>query len=226
MQALTRKRAFGIGWRARVPLIARIVAFTLLASGIAVVAVSYYKLRNVEKFRAKSAQPELSKQVTGVIEGYSQQMTKDGRLYMMVKASRDITFDDGHHELENVSMAVYPDEGQAPNQISAARAIYQPNTNVISFVGNVKIDTKENLHVATESLSFDQTTGLAHTDAALAFNRDNVSGTATGALVEQKAKRLELKQNVAIKVEPQATNATTKSSARAARHDSLGARNL
>src|ERR1041384_3706499 len=49
MQALTRKRSLAIGWRARVPLIARIVAFTLLASGIAVVGVSYYKLRNVEK---------------------------------------------------------------------------------------------------------------------------------------------------------------------------------
>src|SRR5688572_33075471 len=107
MQALTRKRSFGIGWRARVPLIARIVAFVLLVSGIAVVGVSYYKLRNVEKFRVKSAPPELSKEVTGRFEGYKQQITKDGRLYMDVKASVDITFSDGHHELENVSIAVY-----------------------------------------------------------------------------------------------------------------------
>lgn len=196
------------------PLIARIFAFTLLASGIAVVGVSYYKLRNVERFRAKSAQPELSKQVTGVVEGYHQQITKDGRLYMLVKASRDITFDDGHHELENVSLALYPDGGDVPNQISAARAIYQPNTETISFAGNVKIDTKEKLHVATESLSFNQTTGVAQTDAPLSFTRENVSGTATGAVVEQKAKRLELKNEVAIKVEPQ-TNAAPKSSPRA-----------
>lgn len=214
MQALTRKRSFAIAWRTKVPLIARIFAFTLLVSGIAVVAVSYYKLRNVEKFRAKSAQPELSKQVTGVVEGYHQQMTKDGRLYMLVKASRDITFDDGHHELENVSLALYPDGGDVPNQISAARAIYQPKTTTISFAGNVKIDTKEKLHVATESLSFDQTTGVAQTDAPLSFNRENVSGTATGAVVEQKDKRLELKKDVAIKVEPQ-PNGAPKSSARA-----------
>jgi LPS export ABC transporter protein LptC len=214
MQALTRKRSFAIGWRARVPLIARIFAFVLLASGIAVVAVSYYKLRNVEKFRAKSAQPELSKQVTGVVEGYEQRVTKEGRLYMHVKASRDITFSDGHHELENVSMAVYPAEGDVPDQISSARAIYQPETNIVSFVGNVKIDTKEKLHVATESLSFDQNTGIAQTDAALSFNRESVSGTATGAVVEQKAKRLDLKNNVAIKVEPQVSGAP-KSSARA-----------
>ncbi len=89
-----------------------------------------------------------------------------------------------------------------------------PTRKSISFVGSVKIDTKEKLHVATESLSFDQATGVAHTDAALSFNRENVSGTATGAVVEQKAKRLELKKDVAIKVEPQ-TNGAPKSSARA-----------
>jgi lipopolysaccharide export system protein LptA len=188
-------------------------AFALLASGIAVVAVSYLKLRNVEKFRARSAQPELSKQVTGVVEGYEQRVTKDGRLYMHVKASRDITFSDGHHELEDVSMAVYPAEGDIPDQISSARAIYQPETNIVSFAGNVKIDTKEKLHVATESLSFDQNSGIAQTDAALSFNRENVSGTATGAVVEQKAKRLDLKNDVAIKVDPQ-TNPASKPSTR------------
>jgi lipopolysaccharide export system protein LptA len=204
MEAITRKRAFGLGWRARVPLIARIVAFVLLVSGIAVVGISYYKLRNVEKFKAKSEKPELSKEVTGVVEGYEQRVTKEGRLYMHVKASRDITFSDDHHELENVSMAVYPPQGEVPDQISAARAIYWPNTNVVSFVGNVKIDTKEKLQVATESLSFDQNSGLAHTDVAVAFNRENVSGTATGAIVNQNSKRLDLKKDVAIKIEPQA----------------------
>jgi len=214
MQALTRRRSFGIGWRSRVPLIARIVAFVLLASGIAVVAVSYYKLRNVEKFKAKSEKPELSKEVTGVVEGYEQRVTKEGRLYMLVKASRDITFSDNHHELENVSMAVYPPEGDVPDQISAARAIYQPDTNIVSFVGNVKIDTKEKLQVATESLSFDQNSGVAQTDAAVAFNRENVSGTSTGAVVEQKAKRLELKKDVAIKIEPQVNGAKSGTRAR------------
>ena len=208
MQALTRKRSFAIGWRARVPLIARLVAFALLASGIAVVAVSYYKLRNTEKFKAKSEKPELSKEVTGVIEGYEQRViTKEGRLYMLVKASRDITFSDNHHELENVSVAVYPPEGEVPDQISAARAVYQPDTNIVSFAGNVKIDTKDKLHVTTESLSFDKNSGLAQTDAPIAFQRENVSGTSTGAVVEQKSKRLELKKDVAIKVDPQVNGA-------------------
>src|ERR1041384_3107355 len=196
MQEVTRKRAIGLGLRAKVPVITRIVAFTLLVSGLTVVGISYYKLRNTEKFKAKSEKPELSKEVKGVVEGYERRVTKNDRLWLLVKASRDITFSDDHHELENVNMAVYPPEGETPDQISAARAIYQPTTEVISFVGNVKIETKDKLKVNTEALSFDQNTGIAQTDSPVSFERENVSGTSTGAVVEQKSKRLELKRDV------------------------------
>jgi lipopolysaccharide export system protein LptA len=202
MQEVTRKRAFGLGLRAKVPMITRLVAFTLLVSGITVIGISYYKLRNVEKFKAKSEKPELSKEVTGVFEGVEQRVTKDDRLYLLVKASRDITFSDGHHELENISMAVYPPEGDSTDQISAARAMYQPETNLISFSGNVKIETKEKLKVGTESLTFDRNSGVAHTDVPVFFERENVSGTSTGAVVEQKSKRLELKKDVQLTIAP------------------------
>jgi len=214
MEALQRKRSFAIGWRARVPLIARLLALVLLVSGIAVAIISYYKLRHEPKFTLKSEKPELSKEVTGVVEGYEQRVTKDGRLYMLVKASRDVTFSDSHHELENVSVAVYPPEGDVPDQISALHAVYQPATNIISFAGSVKIDTKDKLQVTTDALSFDQNSGVAQTDAPVAFNRENVSGTSTGAVVEQKSKRLELKKDVSIKVEPRG-DAASKSSVRA-----------
>ena len=210
MQELTPKRAVALGLRARVPVIARIVAFALLASGIAVVGISYYKLRSVPKFRATSGKAELSKDVTGIVEGYEQRLTKYGRLYLLVKASRDVTFSDGHHELENVEMAVYPPEGEVPDQISATRAIYQPETNIISFVGNVKIETKEKLKVGTEALSFDQNTGVAQTDSPVAFERENLSGTSVGAVVEQKAKRLELKNQVQVAIAPGETGKSTR----------------
>src|SRR5215217_5775225 len=202
MQELARKRAIALGLRARVPVITRIVAFALLASGIAVVGVSYLKLRNVGKLKAKSEKPELSKEVTGEVHGYEQRVTKDDRLYLLLKASLDRTFSDGHHELENINMAVYPPEGDTPDQISASRAIYQPASNVLSFAGNVKIETKDKLKVATDALSFDQNSGIAQTDSPVSFERQNVSGTSVGAVVEQKAKRLELKSNVQLTVAP------------------------
>ena len=211
MQEVTRKRAIGLGLRAKVPVITRLVAFTLLVSGLTIVAISYFKLRNVEKFKAKSEKPELSKEVTGVVEGYEQRVTKDDRLYLLLKASRDVTFSDGHHELENVSMSVYPPEGETPDQISAARVVYQPETSLISFNGNVKIETKEKLKVSTDALAFDRNSGVAHTDSPVFFERENVSGTSTGAVVEQKSKRLELKKDVQLKIAP---SESMKSSAR------------
>lgn len=202
MQNLINKRSIALGLRARVPMITRLVAFALLVSGIAVVGVSYFKLRNAEKFKPKSEKPELSKEVTGEVLGYEQRVTRDDRLYLLVKASKDTTFSDGHHELENVSMAVYPPEGEIPDQISANRAIYQPSNNILSFLGNVKIETKDKLKVNTEALSFDQNNGIAQTDSPVAFERENVSGTSTGAVVEQKAKRLDLKSNVHLIIAP------------------------
>ncbi len=213
MQEVNRKRAIGLGLRARVPMITRLLAFALLLSGVTVVLLSYYKLRNVEKFKAKSEKPELSKDVTGVVEGYEQRFTnKEGRLWLHVKASRDVSFSDGHHELENISMAVYPPEGETPDQISAARAMYQPETSLISFTGNVKIETKDKLKVGTESLFFDRNTGVAHTDSPVSFERENVSGTSTGAVVEQKSKRLELKKDVQLTIGiPQSMKSTSRS---------------
>ena len=215
MQEITRRRAIAIGFRARVPLLARILAFVLLAAGIGFVGVSYYKLRNNGKFVLKSEMPALSKEVTGIVEGYEQRVTKNDRLYLLVKASRDITFSDSHHELENVSVAIYPAVGDVPDQISALRAIYQPTTSLISFVGNVKIDTKENLKVATETLTFDQNSEVAQTDAAVTFDRENVTGKSVGAVVEHKSKKLELKRDVEITVSPRvASDAKSKAPGR------------
>ncbi len=204
MQEVTRKRAIALGLRAKVPVITRIVALALLVSGLTVAVVSYYKLRGVPKFKAKSEMPELSKEVDGEVEGYERRVTKDDRLWLHVKASRDVRFTDGHHELDNVQMALYPPEGETPDQITATRAIYLPTTNLISFMGNVKIETKEKLKVATEALSFDETSGIAHTDSPVAFERENVSGNSVGAVVDQKAKKLELRKDVQLTIAPAA----------------------
>lgn len=212
-----RKRAIALGLRARVPMITRLVAFALLLSGIALVGVSYYKLRNVEKFKARSEKAELSKEVVGEVDGYEHRVTKNDRSYLLVKASHDKTFSDGHHELTNVSMQVFPPTGDVPDQISAAHAIYVPDTNILSFSGNVRIETKDKLKVATEALSFDQNSGVGQTDAAVTFERENVSGKSVGAVVEQKSKRLELKKDVEITVAPRVpaeTAATSPSRAR------------
>ena len=204
MEEIRRKRAVAIGLRAQLPLITRIVALFVLIAGVVFVAVSYYRLRNNKPFMMASKATELSKEETGRVEGYEQKITKGGRLYLWLRASRDITFADGHHELENVNLAVYPAVGDKPDQIASNRGIYDQKNSLISFLGSVKIETRDALKVNTESIVYNQTSEVGQTDDLITFSRENVSGRATGAVVEAKEKKLELRKDVEIVVAPEA----------------------
>ncbi len=178
MQVVTRRKRIGaVDLRARVPAIARGLALFLLVGGVIFVGVSYYKMRHNTPFRMRSETPALSKEITGIIEGYEQRMTKGDRLYLWLRAARDVSYADGHHELEQV-------KGQ--------------------FTGNVQIETHEALKVKTDSLVYHQDNEVAETSSPITFERENVSGKATGALVDDKNKRLELRNDVEVTVAPEA----------------------
>jgi LPS export ABC transporter protein LptC/lipopolysaccharide transport protein LptA len=203
MQEIKRKQAIAIGLRAKLPQVTRFLALFVLVAGLVFVGISYYKLRNTKKFKMLPGAAELSKEETGRIEGYEQRVTKAGHLYLWLRAAREITFADGHHELENVNLAVYPAVGDKPDQITSNRAIYDQKNSIISFLGNVKIETKDALKVNTESITYNQTSEVAQTDMPITFSRENVSGRATGAMVEAKTKRLELRKDVEVVVQPE-----------------------
>ncbi|HEU4479447.1 MAG TPA: LPS export ABC transporter periplasmic protein LptC [Pyrinomonadaceae bacterium] len=204
MQEVSRKRDIRVGLRARVPLVARVLAIFILTAAVVFIAISYYKLRNNKPFRMRSEAPELSKHITGRTYGYEQRVTKDGRLHLLLKAAVDLTYSDGHHELETVSLAVYPPVGEKPDQISANRAIYDAANSLVTFLGSVKIETKDALKVDTESMVYNQTTEVGQTDAPISFSRENLSGSSTGAVVDGKNKKLELNKDVLITVAPEA----------------------
>src|SRR5215207_764153 len=109
MQEITRSRATWIGVRARAPLLARVLALLALFGGIALIGVSVYRSRNVKKFVMRGGAAELSKDVVRVVEGYEHREMKDNRLHIILRASREITYTDGHHELEDVNLEVYPE---------------------------------------------------------------------------------------------------------------------
>src|SRR5436309_13052506 len=138
MQVVTRrKRTSAVDLRARVPAIARGLALFLLIGGVIFVGVSYYKMRNNTPFRMRSEAPALSKEITGIINGYERRITKNDRLYMWLRAARDVTYADGHHELEQVNLQVFPPAGDKPDQIISDRSIYEEKTGLLQFNGNV-----------------------------------------------------------------------------------------
>src|SRR5712664_3498098 len=105
MQEVTRKkRITAVDLRARVPVIARGLALFLLIGGAIFVGVSYYKMRNNTPFRLKSENPALSKEITGIINGYEQRITKNDRLYLWLRAARDVINAAAHTELEQVTL--------------------------------------------------------------------------------------------------------------------------
>jgi len=224
MQEIRRRRAIAIGLRARLPVFTRIVALFVLITGIVFVGVSYYKLRNKKPFVLPPKGTELSNKETGRIQGYEQRiLRKDGSLFLWLRAATDITFADEHHELENVNLEIYSPGAEKPNRITGNRAIYDKQSDVITFKGNVKIETKEALKVNTESVVYDRKTELAHTDDPLTFERENVSGHATGAVVEGAKKTLELRKDVVILVEPEVKNPNAKPSSLRARPVTINA---
>jgi LPS export ABC transporter protein LptC len=207
MQEVRRKKAVYIGWRARLPVVARVMALSVLVAGLIYVGISYYRNRNNEPFRMRGEAPELSKQVTSVIEGYERRVMDGERLRLMVRAARDITYSDNHHELEEVHLEVYPETGDKPDQITAQRAIYLPNEKDSSlarvwFTGDVNIETRDALKAKTEKVAFDQGTQIAETSELISFERENVSGHSTGAVLDAKNKRLDLRKDVLITVAP------------------------
>jgi LPS export ABC transporter protein LptC len=205
MQAVTRKkRITAVDLRARVPLVARTLALLLLVGGGIFVGVSYYKMRHNTPFRLRSEAPALSKEIEGIINGYERRITKDDRLYMWLRAARDTKYTDGHHELEQVNLQIFPPVGDKPDQIVADRSIYVEKTGLLQFNGNVQIETRDALKIKTDSILFHQDTKIAETNSPLTFERQNVSGQATGALVDGDKKHLELRNAVAITVQPEA----------------------
>jgi LPS export ABC transporter protein LptC len=203
MQEIRRKRDIALGWRARVPWMTRVVALFVIVAGLIFVGVSYYRLRNNKPFVMIPGAPELSKQVTSVVEGYERRVTEGDRLRLLLRAARDITYADNHHELEDVHLEVYPPEGNKPDQITARRSIYDPEKGIISFKGDVNIETRDRLNAKTEIFVYNQKAETAETDQPITFARDNISGHATGAFLDAKNKRLELRNNVELTVTPE-----------------------
>jgi LPS export ABC transporter protein LptC len=206
MQVVRRKRISAVDLRARVPVLARALALFLLIAGGIFVGVSYYKMRHNTPFRMKSEAPALSKEITGIINGYEQRITRDNRLYLWLRAARDVAYADGHHELEQVNLQVFPPTGDKPDQISSDRAIYINDGPSRSgqFTGNVQIETHDALKVKTDSLVYHEDSKIAETSSPVTFERENVTGHSTGALVDNEKRRLELRSDVEITVTPDA----------------------
>lgn len=204
MQEIRRRRVSILDLRARLPYVMRVLALAIGIAGVLFVGISYYKLRHNVPFRMFGQNPELSTTVRSVVEGYERREMDGDRLSLLVRAARDITFADGHHELEEVQIESYPEGSDKPNRVNAHRAIFDQEKGRVMFTGDVNIETRDGLVAKTETVAYDLKSETAETSVLLTFTRDNLTGQSNGATVDAKNKSMLLRSAVEITVNPEA----------------------
>jgi lipopolysaccharide export system protein LptA len=196
-----------LGLRVAAPRLGRALALLLIVAGIAAVGISYWRLKDRTTFRLRPGQAQLSNEVVGVIEHLEHREMKGDRLWVVLKADRDVKYSDGHHQLENVYLEVYPDKGDRPDKISARQTLTNEDNTQFLFTGDVQIETRDNLKVRAESVEYEVKTEAANITTPVSFERGNIAGRSDAAHLDAKAKKLELKGAVEITVSPEAASA-------------------
>ena len=204
MQEIRRRKVAGLGLRIAAPKLGRALAVLLLVAGVAAVGISYWRLKDRTTFRLRPGQAQLSNEVVGVIDHLEHREMKGDRLWVMLKADKDVKYSDGHHQLENVYLEVYPDQGDRPDKISARQTLTNEDNTQFLFTGDVQIETRDGLKTKAESVEYEVKTELARVTTPVSFERENISGRADSANLDSKAKKLELKGAVEITVSPEA----------------------
>jgi LPS export ABC transporter protein LptC len=193
-----------IGLRARAPLILRVVASLALVGSLIYVGIAYYRGRNNRPFRLIPGKAELSTTVERRVENYERRVTEGNRLTMLVRATLATSYSDGHHELENAHIEYFAAGHEHPDKIDARQAIYFVETENAVFNGNVVIETRDHLVAKAETINYDVKNERAEVPVAVTFVRENVEGRSDAASVDAKNKKLELRGNVEITVQPEA----------------------
>jgi LPS export ABC transporter protein LptC len=204
MQEVRRRKVTWLGARTVAPKFVRVLALFLLACGVAAVVISYWHLKDRTQFRLRPGQAQLSTEVVSDIRNLEHREMKDEKLWVVLKADRDIQYSDGHHQLENVHLEVYPDEGDKPDTINSQKTLTNEDNTQFLFTGDVQIETHDELKAKSESVEYDLKSGVGNMTSAVTFERENVSGRADTASLDSKAKKLELKGSVEITVKPDA----------------------
>lgn len=201
-----RRDAFVDLW-AKTPQVLRFIAVTGVLVTVLAVGIGFWSSRNNQVFKLKGEKPQLSMNVTAVINGYERRVTNGDRLELLIRADRETTFDDERHELDNVLIENYPEGSEKPDRITAVKAVYTPDASnpenfTVSFTGNVNFESRDGVQVLTEQISYDRVKEYAETASSLNFKRENISGSAVGAKLHVKDKKVELQNQVEINVAP------------------------
>ncbi|MEO8071642.1 MAG: LptA/OstA family protein [Acidobacteriota bacterium] len=200
-ETVQRKNIKNLELRAKMPLIFRVLAIFALAATLIGIGIGFYRAYGYKEFRMKGLPTELSENVMAEVSGYERRESEGDVVKYYIKADKAKTFTDNHQELENVFLQVYDETGEKFDQMTAQKAIYIPAENknfTAFFAGDVNIETRDNLKVKTDQLTYKKETETAVAEEAIEFSRENIAGKSVGAIVKIQGKTLELLKDVEI----------------------------
>jgi lipopolysaccharide export system protein LptA len=184
---------------------------------VAAVSVTYWIARSRVGPTLHNVPAQLGIDIQQTSEGFSLSKSEGGRTLYTIRASKAVQFKaGGRADLRNVHIVVYGHEHDRYDQIYGNQFTYDPQTGDIQAVGEVHIDLQGNaegpqkpdqappdelknpIHLLTHSLTFNQKTGIAHTDEVVEFRTTQANGSAKGAYYDSKSNELLLKSDVHI----------------------------
>ena len=184
---------------------------------VAAVSVSYWVARSRVGPALHNVPAQLGIDIQQTSDGFSLSKSEGGRTLYTIRASKAVQFKaGGHADLRNVHIVVYGHEHDRYDQIYGNQFTYDPQTGDITAVGEVHIDLQGNaegplkpdqappeelknpIHLLTHSLTFNQKTGIAHTDEVVEFRTTQATGSAKGAYYDSNSNQLLLKSDVHI----------------------------
>src|SRR5690349_3534659 len=178
-----KNRSYAV--RASLPKLVQFAALGLLGLTVLGIIVGFYRQRNKGTFQLKPEHTQLSTDVVAEVNNY-ERLESDGDVKKYyVKADHAKTFSDDHQELDHVYIEVYGANGSV-DKLSGDNALYvpEPDRNFTAYLkGNVDIDTRDNLNIKTTNIVYTRKDETAVADDLVQFQRENISGTSTGAKV-------------------------------------------
>ena len=185
--------------REKIPAIGRIASLLLLVGAIVVIVAAFIRARkHAPRSSFEKGPPVLAGKVTSITEDYKYFKTENGREKFRILAAKDIAYEDGRHELEKVDLTAFGAEPGKSLRVVADRGSYLRDQSQVTFTGNVKVTSNDGLEVTTESLTYEQQSETARTEAPIRFRRGAISGSSVGATLYGKDHTLTLAQNTHI----------------------------
>jgi len=190
--------------------------FAFGAVAIMLVVGGFYLYARIRlHYAVRHAAEKLHVNIQQSTQGFTLSKSEGGRTLYSIHARRAEQYKEGGRSvLHEVNIVIYGDNSSRFDQIYGSEFAYDPNTGDITAAGEVHIDLQSNaqgaaqpdqappqelnnpIHLKTSGLSFNQKTGIAHTDKIVEFRVPHASGSALGATYEAKSNAMRLLSQV------------------------------